>query len=84
MFLGNLFNNCQIKFIDIEKGRMVLRSKASVLFLSLRKHDTESETTPKSPKKRLSRMRCEPTDMGFKSNGTNIARFVTQIVYLPK
>lgn len=50
---GNLFNNQQIRSINIEIQRLILRTKGFVPILSLGRHDAEPESTPKSLKKLL-------------------------------
>lgn len=75
--LGNVFNNSQIRSINIENQRLTLGPKGFVLILSLEMHDSEPEPTTESSKKSLCRKHRELDIDVFE---THMARPIRRLV----
>lgn len=74
MLLSNVFNNRQIRWIDIGNQRLILRPKGFVPILSLERHDIELESNPESSKNSLLRKSHELGTDGFQTHIVQLTR----------
>lgn len=74
MLLCNVFNNRQVRWIDIGNQRLILGPKGLVPILLLERHDIELESNPESSKKSLLRKGHELDTDGFQTHIVQLTR----------